>query len=131
MWGSRRKIAALALVGGLGLVGLAFVLPQILGPPTPNAAVVISQPLDGQEVKAGKPLMVRVVVQGASIASSPTAAGGHLHLYVDGKLQQMPYATSASVILDRGTHLLRVEYVDHLLVSYSPAIAATVRVTAT
>ena len=56
---------------------------------------------------------------------------GHLHLYVDGKLQQMPYSTRTEVTLPPGPHELRVEYVDSRHVSFNPEVSWTVYVTAT
>jgi hypothetical protein len=56
--------------------------------------------------------------------------GGHLHLYVDRKLQQMPYSNEATVTVEAGRHELTVEYVDARHVSYNPPIDDTVVVTA-
>jgi hypothetical protein len=130
VWRSRRALAMVALVAGMGLAVLAFILPRI-GAETPEAAVTISHPTDGQEVDAGEPLTVRVELRGAEVASSPTdSSGGHLHLYVDGELQQMPYSTTAEITLQRGEHVLEVEYVDHEHVSFDPEIATSVKVVA-
>jgi hypothetical protein len=42
----------------------------------------------------------------------------------------MPYSTEAEIILDPGTHEIRVEYVDFRHVSYAPEVSATIQVTA-
>lgn len=57
-------------------------------------------------------------------------AGGHLHLYVDGQLQQMPYGVKTEVTLDPGEHAIVVEYVDFQHLSFEPRVEKVVRVTA-
>lgn len=73
---------------------------------------------------------MRVDLGGADIASSPDDDGGHLHLYVDGELQQMPYSTTMQVRLKPGAHEIEVEYVDEEHVSYDPPFTARVSVRA-
>jgi hypothetical protein len=115
---------------GLGLVVLGLVLGPF-GSPASDAAVSIVRPQAGERVPAGAPVEVEVALTGGEIATSPAdREGGHLHLYVDGRLQQMPYSTVAEVELDPGPHTLRVEYVDNRHLSFDPEIDATVEVTA-
>jgi hypothetical protein len=117
---------------GIALVAASFVVPRI----TRNAGrsfarLAIAEPADGAEVPAKKRVPVKVEVDNAPVAATPTStSGGHLHLYVDGKLEQMPYGTKAEVRLSPGTHKLTVEYVsvDHL--SFSPRVTKSVTVTA-
>jgi hypothetical protein len=120
-------IILLAAGAGLALSGL-FVDP---GPPSSSATVSVVRPAEGAEVDAGKPLPIVVRLEGGEIATSPAdTSGGHLHLYVDGKLQQMPYSTRTEVTLPAGPHELRVEYVDNRHLSFTPEVSWTVYVTA-
>ncbi len=116
---------------GIALIGLGLVIDSSPRPTASNATVRIVQPRDGEEVPAGQPIAVAVDLKGASIALSPNdTSGGHLHLYVDGQLQQMPYSTEAQITLDPGTHDIRVEYVDFRHLSFSPEVATVIEVTA-
>jgi len=133
IWSAVRRQAGpmgwLAAAVGAGVVVLAFVLAA--GPAAPNADVIITRPVAGAEVPAGEPVQVKVQLFGGDIATSPTdQSGGHLHLYVDGDLQQMPYSTTVEVELAPGKHSLRVEYVDHQHLSFDPEIDATIDVVA-
>lgn len=129
--GGRWGAPAVASAGVLALA-LGFIMPSLGGGGGDSDAVVsIVQPTNGAEVPAGNPVVVRVAVQNGSIATSATdTSGGHLHLYVDEQLQQMPYSNETLVTLQPGPHDLRVEYVDNRHVSFDPPIAATVTVTA-
>lgn len=119
----------LAIAVGAGVVVLAFTIAG--GQPEPGASVTIVEPRAGSEVPAGEPMTVEVLLSGGRIATSPTdQGGGHLHLYVDGDLQQMPYSKTAEVELAPGKHNLRVEYVDHQHRSFDPEIDATIDVVA-
>jgi hypothetical protein len=72
---------------------------------------------------------IDVALGGATVARSASDTGkGHLHVYVDDQLQQMPYSTTTTVRLEPGSHRLTVEYVDPQHVSYSPRIATSTRV---
>ncbi len=124
--------APLAAAAGVIVLSLGFIVPSVGGGGASSDAVVsIVEPSNGEQVAAGNPVVVRVAVQNGSIATSATdQSGGHLHLYVDGQLQQMPYSNQTQVTLEPGTHSLRVEYVDNRHVSFDPPIAATVSVTA-
>ncbi len=117
---------------GIALFGLGLVVDASPGPTASNAAVRIVRPRSGDEVPAGQPVEVEVQLENGTIALSPSDTnGGHLHLYVDGKLQQMPYSTDARITLDPGTHEIRVEYVDFRHLSFSPEVGTTIEVTAT
>jgi hypothetical protein len=122
--------APIAAAAGVIVLSLGFIVPSA-GSGTSDAVVSIVQPSTGARVPAGGPVLVRVAIQNGSIATSATdQSGGHLHLYVDGQLQQMPYSNQAQVTLQPGPHNLRVEYVDNRHVSFDPPIASTVTVTA-
>jgi hypothetical protein len=122
VWGS--------IGAGAVLLALGFLLPR-LGSPDPAAAVSIERPPDGATVPAGAPVTVTVSLRGADLASSPMDhSGGHLHLYVGGRVKQMPYSRKTEVTLPPGRHVLKVEYVDHMHGSFDPEIAAEVTVLA-
>jgi hypothetical protein len=71
---------------------------------------------------------IQIALEGASIARSVSDRGkGHLHIHVDGTLQQMSYSTSTEVTLPPGNHELMVEYVDPQHASYDPPIQTAVR----
>ena len=125
-----RWAAPIAAAAGVIVLSLGFIVPSV-GGGTSDAVVSIVQPSNGARVPGGGPVLVRVAIQNGSIATSATdQSGGHLHLYVDGQLQQMPYSNQAMVNLQPGPHNLRVEYVDIRHVSFDPPIASTVTVTA-
>lgn len=123
--GADRGIGVWALLGaGAAVAVLGFVST---GEKRPEITLVLLSPDPGTQVPADQPVPVSVDVQGGKVATSPTGPGGHLHLSVDGALEQMPYGTTAEVRLARGTHALRVEYVDEKHVSYKPPIAVEIR----
>jgi hypothetical protein len=96
-----------------------------------GVSLVISTPKTGDTVAAGSPVEIEISLDGASIARSASDSGkGHLHIYVDGTLQQMPFATSSKVTLSAGSHEVLVEYVDPQHVSYDPPIQTAVQVEA-
>ncbi|MGH2723923.1 MAG: hypothetical protein ACRDI0_06590 [Actinomycetota bacterium] len=129
-WKGGLSVGRWVLGVGLVLVVLGAVLSPF-GSPAPDATVAILRPAPGERVAAGEPVEIEVAVVGAEIATSPTdEQGGHLHLYVDGQLQQMPYSSIAQVELEPGRHTLRVEYVDNRHISFDPEIAEAIEVTA-
>lgn len=120
--------AIVAVVAAIGLVGGAYVAPEREGS---EASVSIVEPRDGAAVSAGEPVTVRVAVRGARIATSfRDTEGLHLHLFVDGKLQQMPYSQQAELRLEPGPHRIQVELVDNRHVSFDPEIRTSIEVTA-
>lgn len=119
-----------ALAAGVALiVGSLFVGGDDGG--RPDVHVAVTAPADGATVTAGEPVTVQVDVDGPLAKGPEDPDGGHLHLSIDGKLQQMPYAVNANVTLEPGSHTLTVEYVDHEHLSYDPPIAHTIDVEAT
>jgi hypothetical protein len=119
-----------AIGAGVALAILAFALPQVTqSSKSSDASLRIVSPTDGAELAAGKPVAIEVDVRGGTVATSPTDTGkGHLHIYVDGELQQMPFSTSAEVRLPAGEHDITVEYVDADHVSFDPSVQASVTV---
>lgn len=120
--------------GGLVMVGIALVLGSFFAggnrDDRPDVHLAVVEPRPGAQVPAGTPVPVRVAIDGGALATTPQDDGGHLHLYVDRKLQQMPYSTEAQVTLTPGRHTLTVEYVDNRHVSYEPPIEETIEVSA-
>ena len=109
--------------------GVALVIPGFVstGEKRPDVTLTLLSPDPGSPVRPDVPIPINVDVQGGKVATTPTGKGGHLHLSVDGTLEQMPYGTTAEVRLPRGTHTVRVEYVDEKHVSYKPPIAVEIR----
>ena len=127
-----RTVSSVLVVAGLALalVGLVSDIGGGTGA-RPEATVTVVAPGAGASVPAGQPVTVTAALEGARLATSPQdTEGGHLHLYVDRKLQQMPYSNEATVTLEPGRHELTVEYVDARHVSYDPPVDDTVEVTA-
>ena len=123
-------LAWVAFGAGVALAAAAFVLPAVVGTDS-DVTVSIVAPRDGAVVPAGRPLEIEADLVGADVATSATdTSGGHLHLYVDGKLRSMPYSTTAEVELDPGRHELTVEFVDLEHISFDPPVTATVEVEA-
>ena len=119
------------MVLGIAAFGLGLVIDASPDPTASNATVQILQPSPGEEVPAGRPIDVAVELTNGSLALSPNdTSGGHLHLSVDGQLQQMPYTTEAQITLQPGVHQIRVEYVDYQHLSFSPEVTTTIDVTA-
>ena len=129
---ARAWVPWVVLALGLVLVAGSFIVPRInKNAGRSFARLAIAQPADGAEVPANKRVPVKVEVGNAPVAATPTStSGGHLHLYVDGKLEQMPYGTNMSVELAPGGHELTVEYVNFEHVSFDPRVEASVQVTA-
>ena len=117
---------------GIALVGAAFVIPRSTGNAGRSfARISITEPPDGASVPAGRAIPVEVRVANAPVAESPNSrSGGHLHLFVDGRLEQMPYGTDLEVKLQPGRHELTIEYVNVDHVSFQPRVQRTVTVTA-
>ncbi|MDQ1437514.1 MAG: hypothetical protein QOK43_1143 [Acidimicrobiaceae bacterium] len=118
------------------IIAVVGVLLSLAGMVTPTAKrpkiyLTLISPDPGATVPANKEFDLLVNVDGGKLAPSPTAkSGGHLHLYVDGKLSQMPYGTKAVVELPPGPHRLRIEYVGSSHVPYKPPIDVAADVTA-
>ena len=125
------RSAVLCLLLGLALVTGSIVVPRLDSDNhSSNAEVAIVMPEDQAELVEDEPVTVKVDLANGTIARSASAAtGGHMHLYVDGKLQSMPYSLEAKVKFDRGEHTLRVEYVDAQHLSYEPPVSDEVTVT--
>lgn len=124
--------AAWGLIIGGVIVGVVGVIASTgsSGSKRPAVTMTITPPA-GTEVPAGAPVTVSVDVQGAPVAASPAdRTGGHVHVFLDGKLQEMAYGTSATMTFTPGPHTVRFEYVDNRHISYKPPAVVEARYTA-
>lgn len=92
--------------------------------------LAVVEPAGGTTVPADTPVKVRVTVDGELATGPEDRTGGHLHVAVDGKLEQMPYGTDLEVRLPPGPHTVTVEYVDNRHVSYKPKVEQSIALTA-
>jgi hypothetical protein len=116
---------------------LAFVVPSRLGTkiasvrPSTNAEITILSPRPHQMLR-GNPaaIRVRLRVTGARIVTQTSTHlspdKGHVHLYLDGMLAAMAYATSTTIYASPGRHRLEAQFVavDHG--PFSPPVTASV-----
>jgi hypothetical protein len=131
----RRPSAAsagkLLTVIGIAAFGLGLVIDAGPAPTASNATVRIIRPSAGAVVPTDRPVDVEVDVENGSLAlTANDTSGGHLHLFVDGQVRQMPYTTEAEITLTPGTHEIRIEYVDYRHLSFTPEVSTTIEVTA-
>jgi hypothetical protein len=105
---------------------LAFVVPSMLGikiasvRPWTNAKITILYP-QPRQVLRGNPatIRVRLRVEGARVVSATSTHlvpdKGHIHLYLDGALVTMAYATSTTIDAYPDSHRLEAQFValDH------------------
>jgi hypothetical protein len=120
---------ALVVLGVVVAVG--GILYSSRGTSRPDVHIVVIEPAAGATVPADTPVKVRVAVDTELATGPEDRSGGHLHLAVDGKLEQMPYGTELEVRLPPGRHVVTVEYVDNRHLSYKPKIEHTIELTAT
>lgn len=116
---------------------LAFVVPARLGikiapaRPSTDAEITILSPRPRQVLR-GNPaaILVRLRVTGARIVAQTSTHlspdKGHIHLYLDGMLAAMAYATSTTIYASPGRHRLQAQFVavDHG--PFSPPVTASV-----
>lgn len=127
------RSAVVSLLLGLALVTGSIAVPRLGGGDShsSNARAEIVMPEEGAELAEGRPVNVKVELTNGTIARSASdTSGGHMHLYMDGKLQSMPHSLEAEVTFTRGEHVLRVEFVDAQHLSYEPPVEDEVTVTA-
>ncbi|MFN2526450.1 MAG: hypothetical protein ABR505_09365 [Actinomycetota bacterium] len=137
--GETSRLPVVLLAAGVAFGIGAVALPR-LGQQTASTSEAIStsaivlgilQPSDGDTVPANQRTRLKLDLQNAPLARSAfSKAGGHLHVYVDGKLQRMPYSLTTWVKLDPGSHDLTVEYVDSRHAAFDPPVQETVTVVA-
>lgn len=121
---------AFGIALALGLA--AFVVPNLAddSPDASDVKLTILTPEDGDTVVAGAPIDVEVEIEGAELATSLGDQGGHIHVYVDGTVEQMPIGPRTTITLKPGEREVSVEYVDADHVPFDPPIQESVTVTA-
>ena len=110
---------------GVGALGIALAVAGLAWPASKDDHITLTvlTPEDDSMVAANQPIVLNVSVEGGRVATSDTdTTGGHLHVYVDGRLEQMPYTSTPSVTLPPGKHAVRVEYVDARHAPYKPPV---------
>ena len=93
----------------------------------------IEEPADGSTVPADENVRVTVDLEGAEIAPHHGEAppdSGHLHVFVDGALQDMPMTLTPAVELEPGEHEVAIEFVDFDHQPLDPPVVEEVEVTA-
>jgi hypothetical protein len=117
-------LVALAVALGSG----AFVLNRS---PAESRVVRIVEPNPGDTVAANDRVPLEVVLSGAPLATSASAdEGGHLHVYVDGELVDMPTTLEPEVEMEPGRHTLTVEYVDNEHKRFDPRVTDQIEIRA-
>jgi len=118
------------LVIGVGLLAGSVAFPRLSGSET-QAQVAITAPQDGAAVPANEPVVLTVDLTGGSLVSGPTdTTGGHLHVFVDNKVQSMPSSLRIRVPFEPGSHEVRIEYVDTQHLSFEPPVTDTITIQA-
>jgi hypothetical protein len=118
----------------LGAVGIAaaLVIPNLSSskPSSTSARIAILSPKDGANVDAGS-LEVEVDLKNGSLATDASdTTSGHIHIYIDGELSQMPFKTTSIIQIKPGTHDITAEYVDAQHLGFDPPVTATITVEA-
>ncbi|MGH2788793.1 MAG: hypothetical protein ACRDJV_12970 [Actinomycetota bacterium] len=103
------------------------------GAPPAGLDVSIAAPQDGATIASGERVTIEVEVRGGELVqatSSDNPSAGHLHIFVDGRLETMISRSSTTVELESGSHMIRAEFTtaDHR--SFDPSVTDTVTVTA-
>jgi uncharacterized cupredoxin-like copper-binding protein len=132
---AKRQVPFILLVASLAMGAGAFAV----GGSAPDAGsgagitVNITNPSDGAQVPAGKPISLEVDLNGGTIVaetSSTDPSAGHYHVFVDRELVDMPTSDTPTVRLEPGEHEVAVEFTDTSHAQFSPRIIDTVTVVA-
>jgi hypothetical protein len=138
-WMPRRAGWGAVAVAG-GLVVLAVLVPTVIWDdpapaavrPASTATLRIVAPAEGQEV-SGTTLDVMTQLTGASVVDAAstgvTPDTGHVHVSIDDRLMSMAYADRQEIPIDwleRGPHVLRVEFVAADHGSFDPPVEVSV-----
>ena len=119
---------------GLVLVAVAlgsgaFLLSQ--SPAAESRVVRIVEPNPGDMVAANDKIPLEVALSGAPLAKSATSTdGGHLHVYVDDELVDMPSTLEPKVQFRPGPHTLTIEYVDNEHKAFNPRVTDEIEIRA-
>ena len=128
---SRRASVVLLVLGAAAITGAFTVASTSEDGAHHDVTIAIQAPADGATVDASEPVSLQVDLQGAELASETTDEdGGHLHVYVDGSVVDMPATLDVEVDLEPGEHEVEVEYVDAEHVALEPPVTDSVSVVA-
>lgn len=95
-----------------------------------DASIAIASPADGATVEPGT-VPVEIELAGAELAGeSSSEDAGHIHVYVDGEVVDMPSSLDVEVDLEPGEHELEVEFVDADHAALDPPVTDSVTITA-
>ena len=127
---SRQASLVLAVLGIAAITGAFALADDSGGGEHHDAAIAILSPADGATVEAGT-VPIEVELTGAELASeSSDEDAGHVHVYVDGEVVDMPSSLDVEVELEAGEHELEVEFVTAGHAALDPPVVDTVTVTA-
>lgn len=127
---SRQASLVLAVLGAAAVTGAFTFAGGSGGGDHHDASIAIASPEDGADVDAG-PVPVEIELAGAELAGeSNSEDAGHIHVYVDGEVVDMPSSLDVSVDLEPGEHELEVEFVDADHAALDPPVTDSVTVTA-
>ena len=140
------------MAGRFSRIALVFAAVALMlggaacGGDEPEVAVSIVTPEDGAQVSAGEPVQLEVDLQGGELVGGHDEEGhteeegaaaeaeaenvGHLHVFVDGKLQSMPESLTPQLELTPGAHTVMVEFVDEQHRQLSPRITDEIQLEA-
>lgn len=125
-----RRTSVVLAVAGVAAIAGAFTLTAGSGSDHHDVSIAIVSPADGATLEAGA-VPVEIELAGAELASeSSTDDAGHLHVYVDGEVVDMPSALEVEVELGPGEHDLEVEFVDADHRALDPPVTDAVSITA-
>jgi hypothetical protein len=126
---------------GVGLAVLGILVPTVIwrapaaptaDRPSSTAELEILTPVEGQQV-SGSFLDLVTQISGATVVDADvtevTPDTGHVHVYVDDQLMSMAYAPTQRIPVDwleRGPHIVRVEFVAADHAPFDPPVEASV-----
>lgn len=126
---SRQASLVLGVLGAVAITGAFTFAGGSGGDAHHDAAIAIASPADGDTVEAGT-VPVEIELTGAELAGeSSSEDGGHVHVYVDGDVVDMPSALDVEVELEPGEHEVEVEFVDADHAALDPPVVDAVTVT--
>ena len=126
---SRQASLILAVVGVAAITG-AFAFAGGSSEGHHDASIALASPVDGATVEAGT-VPIEIELTGAELAGeSSSEDAGHIHVYVDDEVVDMPSSLDVEVDLQPGEHELEVEFVDADHAALDPPVTDSVTITA-
>ena len=130
---AKPAVAVGILVAGVALGASAFALGGSDAPSGERISVEITAPANGAEVPAGDKFALEVDLEGASLADDSDdedSEAGHLHIFVDDEIVDMPTTLTPDVELEEGDHTITVEYTTADHQQLSPRVLDEIEVSA-